>query len=264
MYRSRFLLALFVVAQCASVFSCTTTPGGSDVTAAGNGTVPAGFLGKWENRFSVPTETEIRTFEFRGDGTYVECYGEIRYDSLGAKLAEGTKCTQGVWSDMGSVKSIHGDMSRSVKGWLDRVPLIENARMLKFDRADVNTSTSGHFMNGDGLVMTRVGDSLIYLGHFAIASGGTGRLDSTFWRTPGGDMDSLFLAADSIATARVSGVSGLPGKWSIDSTGRMTAVFNQPSSSTVIQGIPALQGSNLILTNLADPANFAWVGPAGQ
>lgn len=260
---SALVMSVLLVAGLCSCNIKTKAAGVTGPSSSG-AVAPDGFSGKWATRHVDGAKIKSSTLELGRDGRYVECYEEALYSRTGQRVFDTLLCQQGSWQDLGTAGSIHSDLRFVAKDRYDLAPVIAGAHLLELDPENPDPSIARSLHHGDGLVLTRIGDSLMYVGDFHVYRGGYGRLDSTLWLRPGGYVDNLFLGADGSAFATVNGVPWVEGKWNIDFTSTLMAQFHQPNRATVIQGSWGFQGDKLILTDFEDFAKYGWEGPAGH
>lgn len=257
---------VFSVLLIAGLCSCNikTKAAGATGPSASGVDAPVGFSGKWAARHVDGAKLKSRTLELGRDGRFVECYEEALFGRTGQRIFDTSLCQRGRWFDLGTAGSIHRDLRFVAKDRDDLVPLFAEAHLLELDPENPDPAIARNLHRYDGMLLTRIGDSLVYVGDFQVYRGGYGRLDSTIWVRPGGFVDSLFLGADGTAIATVNGVPWVEGKWNIDFTSTLMAQFHLFNRAIVLQGNWGVQGDKLILTDFEDPSKYGWEGPAGH
>lgn len=250
-----------------------TSPDGSSPRAWGvdtTGALSPQLVGTWLLHDSSAAGSGRWQLELKGDGRYASCTGEVRYFGARIDTLRPYRCDTGTWSDLGAVSAVYGDLSPQFANPTKREAMFRASRLVMIKGALKGPPNGIAFDHHGGMVLSPMGDSLTFWGNFGIFQGAGRRLDSTLWCHPGGRIDSLFLAANGIAKARVVGISGMTGEWSSDSSKSLHATFitekaanGSYSQSVSIGGRVGFLGSNLILMDGEDFAGLRKVASVG-
>lgn len=240
-------------------------PLGVDTT----GLLSSQFVGKWMYRDSGATELQKWQVEMKENGLYVTC--DLLHRTNGARVdtIKPFACDSGVWSDLGNVSMIYGDLGALLADPTKHGAMLNESRLVMIKWMHPVDPLRPRFDHPEGLLFSPSGDSLVSMGSFGIFQGTGRRLDSTLWRHPGGLIDSLFLAANSVATARVEGISGKTGLWLSDSKSMDLSFTLDKSSDGSFRSARAggrlgFLGSHLILLAPKNPVGFRKVADAGR
>lgn len=242
-----------------------TTAAGSTGPAPTKPVVGDGISGKWAARETEGRIRKTRTLELGGDGRFSECYQESSIFTSASKLGPPDLCQYGVWFDLGKAAAIHPELERVTRLQRpDLAHLLGQAHLVELVPQGMDPKQAWAFHPRDGLLVTRVGESLVHWGNSWVYKGGSGRLDSTLWLRPGGDLDQVFLGDDGSAWAWSKGQMAQRSWWSVDANSFLTIYATMDIRGEHVQGMWGLYADKLLLTEFGDSQSYGWEGPAGH